>query len=229
MINKKNIKLSPNSLSLFLECPACFWLEKREQIKRPLGYSYLLNLELDSLLKDEFDTYRRLKHQPPVLESAKIKANLFANQKLLNQWRNKEVGLRYYDDKLDAILFGVIDDILESENGVLSPLDYKSTAKSVEKVYDSFQLQLDIYSFLLEKNGFKTSKTGYFVFYVVNKNKGFIDRIPFKKEILQVKTNSVGIYDIFKDAVKILRDGNMPKHSPDCTFALWADKVKNFT
>jgi hypothetical protein len=221
MVYLKEIKLSPNSLDLFLECQACFWLDKKQGIKRPPVYPYSLNLELDALLKEEFDTYRKQGQQPPILENSKLKANLFSNQKLLNQWRNKSVGLRYFDEKLQATLFGVVDDILELDDGRLAPLDYKSTGIKVTKIYDRFQLQLDIYSSLLEKNGFKTNKKAYLAFYIIDKRKGFLDKIPFRKEILEIKTNSSEVYDIFKDAVEILKNDVIPKHSVDCQFYKW--------
>lgn len=225
----KEIKLSPNSLNLFLECPACFWLEKNKNIKRPPEYPYQLNLELDSLLRDEFDAYRKMRQQPPLLADKKVKANLFGNQKLLNQWRSKSAGLQYFDEKLKATLFGAIDDVLESEDGKLSPLDYKSTNSSPEKIYDVFQLQMDVYSFLLEKNGYKTSKKAYLAFYIIDKRKGFLDRIPFKKDFLQITTNPGEVYDIFKDAVALLGAENCPAHSQDCKFYNWSKKVINFT
>ncbi|MDO8436459.1 MAG: hypothetical protein Q7S82_03755, partial [bacterium] len=58
MENQKPIQLSPNSLNLYLECPCCFWLEKKEGIKRPQPYPYALNMAVDVLLKQEFDEYR---------------------------------------------------------------------------------------------------------------------------------------------------------------------------
>ena len=116
-------------------------------------------------------------------------------------------------------------DILEFDDGKLAPLDYKSTGSPTSKVYDRFQLQLDIYAFLMEKNGFKVKKKGYLVFYVVDKTRGFIDRLPFRKEILEIETNPSEVYDIFKDAVDVLKKDLPPEHSLDCVFKKWMDKV----
>jgi len=76
MAGEINIRLSPNSLNLFLECPNCFWLEKKMGIKRPPSYPYGLNLAVDGLLKDEFDDYRKKEIPHPILEENGIKANL---------------------------------------------------------------------------------------------------------------------------------------------------------
>ena len=224
----KAIQLSPNSLNLFLECPHCFWLDKNLGIKRPPSYPFALNSAVDSLLKEEFDAYRKRGMAHPLLKENHIKAHLFPNQKLLNQWRNNLAGIRYFDTDLKATLFGAPDDVLEFEDNKIAPLDYKSTGSAAEKIYDRFQLQLDIYTFLMEKNGFQTPKKGYMAFYVVDKSKGFIDRLPFRKELLEIETNPSDVYDIFKDAVKCLEKSTPPKHDSDCQFAKWLKNAKAF-
>jgi len=224
----KQIQLSPNSLNLFLECPHCFWLDKNMGIKRPPPYPYALNSAVDALLKEEFDMYRQKKMPHPLLEENNIKARLFENQKLLNQWRNNLAGIRYFDEDLQATLFGAVDDVVEFANGKIAPLDYKSTGSTAANVYDRFQLQLDTYTFLMEKNGYQTAHKGYLAFYIVDKSRGFIDRLPFRKEIVEIETNPSDIYEIFKDAVAVLRKEAPPEHSQDCQFKKWLDGAKNF-
>lgn len=227
-MNGKAIQLSPNSLNLYLECPHCFWLDKKLGIKRPPPYPYALNSAVDALLKEEFDTYRAKNLPHPLLTENNIKAKLFGNQNLLNQWRNNFAGIRYFDPQLEATLFGAVDDILEFEDGKLAVLDYKSTGSSVANVYDRFQLQLDAYTFLLEKNGYQTPRKGYLAFYIVDKSRGFIDRLPFRKEIMEIQTNPLDIYELFKEAVNCLRQEKPPAHSSDCPFSKWLNGAKTF-
>ena len=222
------IQLSPNSLNLFLECPHCFWLDKKKGIKRPQPYPYALNAAVDVLLKEEFDTYRAKGEVHPLILDHKIPAKLFPDQKLLDQWRNNFEGLRYYAAGLGATLFGAVDDVLEFSGGVLAPLDYKSTGSNVPTVYDRFQLQMDIYTFLLEKNGFKTNKKGYLAFYIVNKKDGFGDRLPFKKELHEINTNPEDVPKLFKEAVAVLRKDSPSPHNQDCKFCQWSKQVSNF-
>lgn len=225
---EKAINLSPNSLNLYLECQQCFWLDKKQGIKRPPPYPYALNSAVDVLLKEEFDAYRKRNEPHPMILENNIKANLFQNQKLLDQWRDNFQGVRYYDKDLGATLFGAVDDVLEFAGGKLAPLDYKSTGSRVANVYDRFQLQLDTYTFLLEKNGYKTTRKGYLAFYIVDKDKGFIDRLPFRKEMHEIETNPSDIYEIFKDAVVILKSDKPPAHSQDCPFGKWILGVNRF-
>jgi len=228
MSNNKPIQLSPSSLNLYLECPHCFWLEKKQGIRRPPAYPYALNQAVDTLLKQEFDSYRAKGKVHPLISAHNIPAKLFPNQDLLNQWRSNFVGIRFYDSDLGAALFGAVDDILEFEDGKLAPLDYKSTGSSVATIYDRFQLQMDVYTYLLEKNGFLTPKKGYLAFYIVDKKNGFNDRLPFRKELHEIETNPSDVPELFKEAVLILRETTPPPHSPDCKYGQWLKQTKSF-
>ncbi|OGZ67744.1 MAG: hypothetical protein A3D35_03765 [Candidatus Staskawiczbacteria bacterium RIFCSPHIGHO2_02_FULL_34_9] len=223
----KAINLSPNSLNLYLECQACFYLDKKMGIRRPPPYPYALNSAIDELLKEEFDSYRKRREPHPLIEENKIDAHLFGNQKLLDQWRDNFQGIRYYDTELKATLFGAVDDILEFKDGSLAVLDYKSTGSKVANVYDKFQIQLDTYTFLLEKNKYKTNRKGYLAFYVVDRDHGFVDRLPFRKKVVEIETNPSDVYEIFNDAVLLFKEDKVPKHSEDCLFGQWIDKVNH--
>ncbi len=228
MTNNQPIQLSPSSLNLYLECPHCFWLGKKQGIKRPPAYPYALNLAVDILLKQEFDSYRAKGEVHPLISAHNIPAKLFPNQDLLNQWRSNFTGIRFYDPDLEATLFGAVDDILEFEDGKLAPMDYKSTGSQVANVYDRFQLQMDVYTYLLEKNGFLTPKKGYLAFYIVDKKNGFNDRLPFRKELHEIETNPSDVPELFKEAVLLLRETTPPPHSSDCKYGQWLKQAKNF-
>ena len=51
-------ELSRSKIDLFMECPKCFYLDRRIGIQRPPGYPFSLNNAVDALLKKEFDYYR---------------------------------------------------------------------------------------------------------------------------------------------------------------------------
>jgi hypothetical protein len=136
--------------------------------------------------------------------------------------------LRFYDQDLDATIFGAVDDILEFPDGKLAALDYKSTGSTAANIYDRFQMQMDTYTFLLEKNNFITNKKGYLAFYIVDKENGFGDRLPFRKELHEIDTDPTDVYQIFSDAVATLRRVSPLAHSQDCQYALWLKGARNF-
>jgi hypothetical protein len=222
------INLSPSSLNLFLECPHCFWLEKKKGIRRPQPFPYALNSAVDVLLKQEFDSYRAKGEVHPLILQNNIPAKLFGDQNLLNQWRDNFQGVRYYDSQLQATLFGAVDDVLEFEGGKLAALDYKSTGSAVPTIYDRFQIQLDVYTYLLEKNGYETVRKGYLAFYVVDKTNGFVDRLPFKKELHEIDTDPDDVPQLFTDAVETLKRPLPPLHSQDCQYNRWLLGAKQF-
>lgn len=224
----KPIQLSPNSLNLFFECRLCFWLEKRQGIRRPQPFPYSLNAAVDTLLKEEFDYYRARGEAHPLLATQNIQAKLFPNQELLNEWRSNFKGMRYYDQELDATLFGAVDDVLQFDDGKLAPLDYKSTGSQIPKIYDRFQLQMDVYTHLLEQLGYQTPRKGYLAFYVVDKQNGFADRLPFRKEIHVIDTNPSDVHEIFADAVAVLRKDTPPMHSKECEYGKWIEQAEGF-
>src|SRR4030042_3630190 len=227
-MDNKPIKLSPSSLNLYLEGPCWFWLDKKMGIRRPQPYPYALNAAVDLLLKEEFDSYRKKGEQHPLLLAHNIQAKLFSNQELLNQWRNNFSGIRYFDEELGATIFGAVDDVLEFPDGKLAVLDYKSTGSTVDKVYDRFQIQMDVYTYLLEKNGFPTTRKGYLAFYIVDKKNGFNDRLPFRKEIQEIDTDPSDIPQLFKEAEAVLRRAAPPPHGQDCQYGEWLQRAKNF-
>jgi len=224
----KEIKISPNSLNLFLECPHCFWLDKKKGIKRPHPYPYFLNISVDLLLKKEFDKYRAKKENHPLLIENDIDASLLPDQKLINKWRNVNKGLEYYDASLGATIFGVVDDVLKFSDDKLAPLGYKSTGEKIAKVYDRFQIQMDVYTYLLEKNGYSTPKKGYLAFYIIDKKNGFSEKLPFKKELHEIETDPSYVPELFRNAVSVLKRNDPPPHSPDCEFGKWLSSVKKF-
>lgn len=228
-MNNKPIQLSPNSLNLYYECPRCFWLDKRMGIKRPQPYPYALNAAVDLLLKQEFDKYRKKRELHPLLVAYNIPAKLFPNQGLLDEWRNNFKGIRYYDAELDATLFGAVDDVLEFSEGKLAAMDYKSTGSKTANVYDRFQMQMDIYTFLLEKNGYKTVRKGCLAFYIVDKENGFDGKLPFKKEIVVIDTNPDYVQGVFSEAVALLKKDMPPSHSPDCQYGRWFKEASDFS
>ncbi len=221
--------ISPSSLNLFFECPFCFWLEKRHNIRRPSHFPYHLNLAVDDLLKKEFDRFRREGKPPPLLFENNISAKLFSNQELIDEWRDAKRGIRFYDKKLDAYLFGAVDDVIEFKDRTIAPLDYKSTGMDVPKVYDRFQLQMDVYTFLFEQSGYTCNQKGYLAFYIVERGGSFRGSIPFRKELHVISTDSSYVRETFEEAVTFLREEVPTFHSPDCEFGKWFKKVSRFS
>ena len=91
--SKEPFKLSRSKIDLFLNCPRCFYLDRRLGVGQPPGYPFTLNSAVDTLLKKEFDIHRAKGEAHPMMEHYKIEAIPFQHEKM-NDWRNVFVGVR---------------------------------------------------------------------------------------------------------------------------------------
>lgn len=213
--------ISASSLALFLECPRCFYLQVKEGIGRPKGIPMPLYNKMDLLIKDYFDKYRLKGELPPQLIN-KVEGKLFDNLELLKKWRFWKTGLNFKDKNADVTLVGALDDCLVSENYFL-PLDYKSKGDIKEDSHIYHQTQLDIYTWLLDENGYPTKNVGYLVFFapleIKSNNLIKFDIIPKK-----IETSKERAKEIFYKAVSLLK-GSVPKKHQECEYCRWVEDV----
>lgn len=227
MTNQK-MRISRSGLQLFCECPRCFWLDRKNIAKRPHPYPYTLSDAADKLAKREFDGYRSKGILPAVLKNLNG-AKLFLDQELLNKWRDNFQGLNWFDQNLDVEIFGAIDDCLQFESGQLAVIDYKTSGALEIVIYPDYQFQMNVYTFLLEKMGYQTKNKAYFIFYQVDKARdSFNSQLLFKEQLKEIETNSVVVYPIIEQAVKVLRLEKPPLESADCQYCQWRNKQKGF-
>ena len=147
-------KLSPSNLNLMEDCPRCFWLHMVKDIKRPSGFMPGIVNRMDSIIKKYFNKYREQGILPPIIEG-KINGKLAVDMpKTLKHQENSEI-----------IVQGRPDEYLELEEGYIVALDHKTKSKEPEDVHSAYQLQLDVYSYLLKMNKYKTTNRAYLAFY----------------------------------------------------------------
>ena len=220
----KPLKISRANLQLMKECPRCFWLYKHQGIGRPQGYPYTLSIAVDQLLKAEFDGYRERGEMHPVLVgfNGMDDAHLYPDHVQMQKWRNNFEGLKYHDEELDATLFGAVDDMLEFNDGSLAVIDYKSSGAKEISVYDDYQMQMDVYTHILEQLGLKTARKAYFVFYQVDKTDGFRGRLPFRGLIREVTADPSYVHGLFTKAVQLARSDAPPASHAECQYCTWA-------
>lgn len=222
MLKLYTLKISRSGLKLFLDCPRCFWLDLHHKIKRPPGYPYTLSAAVDYMVKREFDGYREKGELPPVLINAGIKDAKLYNGDNFSEWRNNFKGVAYWDEGLNAILYGAVDDVIEFSDGSLAVVDYKSSGSKEITIYDDYQRQMDIYNWILKQKGYETYPEAFFVFYQVQKDEnGFNNVLRFKEQVKPVKVNMEWVGPAFEAAVELARQDepptvkNAPSHNCD--------------
>ena len=161
--------LSRSKVELFLDCPRCFYLDRRLGIGRPPGFPFNLNSAVDALLKKEFDGYRAKGEPHPLMAQAGLDAVPHQHPEL-ETWRSNFKGVRTLHERTNLELFGAIDDLWRDRaSGKLIVADYKATSKAGEVGIDagwqiSYKRQMEFYQWLLRRRGHDVARRGWFVY-----------------------------------------------------------------
>ncbi len=174
---------------------------------------------MDAVLKKHFDRFMRLGELPPELKKSGLDARLFDDEKLLRIWRNNFKGLQWQDDESGVLLRGAVDNILEKD-GKLIVLDFKTKGSAVKEGDENYyQNQMNLYNFLLQKNGFETEDYAYLLYYFPDKilEDG---AVVFETKLVKVTVSVEHAEKLFRKAVKVL-EGEEPKASEKCGYCEW--------
>ena len=204
--NMKIFKLSPSALNLLKECPRCFWLDKNNVWKRPIGIFPSLPSGMDRILKVHFDKFRDRNLLPPEIcdETNCVGMKLFNDKELLTIWQNGRKGISFTDEN-GNILQGAVDNILQKGDKLIV-LDYKTRGYDLkEDTHEHYQLQLDVYNFLLRKNGYETEDYSFLLFYVP-KEVTETGEIIFDTTLKKMPINIKNAENMWKKALFILND-----------------------
>jgi hypothetical protein len=225
--SKSPFKLSRSKIELFINCPRCFYLDRRLGVGQPPGYPFTLNSAVDKLLKKEFDLHRNQQTIHPLMLAQGIKAIPFKHEKM-ELWRNAlKGGIEYLHQPTNLLLSGAIDDIWASADGELFIVDYKSTSKEEEVTLDadwqiSYKRQMEIYQWLFRKNNFKVSSIGYFVYCNGDTGKDAFDaKLEFDIKIIPYQGDDSWIEGKIFELHKCLMSPTIPEYSPDCDFCTY--------
>jgi hypothetical protein len=205
-------QLSASTLKLFQECPRCFWMHINKRIERPRGPFPSLPSGIDRVLKVYFDAYRKQNKLPPLIA-----------EKLDGTLSTRPLTLGFNDAKTKARLWGKLDDCVILPDKGYAPLDHKTRASAPSDISYSeryYKFQMDVYTLLLERNGHRTSRTAYLVYYYPVEgvlHEGF----PFHLTMHKLTTHPDEAYRIFAEGCDCLK-GPMPEPGERCEFCRWA-------
>jgi CRISPR/Cas system-associated exonuclease Cas4 (RecB family) len=232
--SKDLFRLSRSKIDLFLNCPRCFYLDRKLGVAQPPGYPFSLNSAVDSLLKREFDIYRAKAASHPLMEEFGIDAVPLSHEKI-DEWRDSlRRGITFAIGGTNVVVTGGVDDVWVNPKGELLIVDYKSTSKETEVTLDDewkigYKRQMEIYQWLFRKNGFKVSSTGYFVYCNGNAQKDSFDKkLEFDISILPYKGDDSWVEKTILDAIECLKSDSLPKPGDDCDFCKYREAVKQF-
>lgn len=224
-----NWKLSRSKIDLFLECPRCFYIDNKLGTARPPGFPFNLNSAVDALLKKEFDIHRANQSKHPLMETYGVDAVPFEHENM-DIWRENFQGVQFYHQELGFTVSGAVDDIWINRQGELIVVDYKSTSKD-EKIetldedwHEGYKRQMEVYQWLLRKNGFKVSNTGYFVYANASKEeKAFDGKLIFDVTLIPYEGDDSWVEKTLREIKDTLESEEIPDSHPECDYCRYRE------
>lgn len=228
-------KLSRSKIELFMNCPRCFYIDRRLGVGQPPGFPFNLNSAVDRLLKKEFDVHRAAGTPHPLMVKNGIDAVPFQHEKI-DEWRENFKGVHFLHEPTNFIITGAVDDVWVKPDGELIVADYKATSKAEEIValdkdwQIGYKRQSEIYQWLLRQNGFRVSDTAYFVYANGDTEKDHFDnRLEFDTRLIPYTGNADWVDPTLLDIKKCLEADGVPASGPDCDYCTYREAVTAVT
>jgi hypothetical protein len=224
----KPFALSRSKVELFVDCPRCFWLDRRRGVLRPSGPPFNLNSAVDQLLKNEFDRYRAAQQPHPLMTAAGLNAVPHAHPQLA-AWRENFKGVRSVHHATGLELFGAIDDLWRDlDSGALIVADYKATSKAGDVSLDaawqiSYKRQMEFYQWLLRRQGLEVARRGWFVYANGLRDRPSFDgRLEFSMRMIPYDGSDDWVEGTLEKIRATLMLGEPPPPTADCEFCRYA-------
>lgn len=217
-------RLSRSKVELFLSCARCFYLDRRLGVSQPEGPPFTLNNVVDHLLKKEFDAYRVRGEPHPLMVLHGVRAVPFQHPDL-DAWRDNRHGVQVEHEGF--LFFGAVDDLWITPEKRLLVVDYKATgsekAVTLEDAWkDAYKRQVEMYQWLLRRNGFEVEDTGYFVFAQARKAHDAFDRaLHFDMHLLPYVGSDAWVEDALREAHRCLMLDSPPPAHPECSWCAY--------
>lgn len=225
--SREPFRVSRSKIDLFIECPRCFYLDRRMGVGRPPGFPFNLNSAVDALLKKEFDIHRVAKTQHPLMEAYGVDAVPF-NHPEMDRWREALTGgVQYVHEETNFLVTGGVDDIWQNPQGELIVVDYKATSKDGEVSLDAdwqdgYRRQVETYQWLLRKNGFTVSPIAYFVYCNGRTDVSAFDgKLEFKVKVIPYRGDDTWVSPTLNAMKKCLDGARLPEPNSECDYCAY--------
>jgi hypothetical protein len=218
-------QLSRSKIELFIECPRCLYLDVARGIPRPGGPPFTLNNAVDALMKAEFDRYRAAGEPHPLFATVGLDAVPLRHPDM-DRWRHNFTGVRWKDDVTGWTLFGAVDDLWQAPGGELIVADYKATARAEtpgeRHLYPSYRRQMDVYQFLVRRQGFEVSNRGWFVYTNGDGRAAeWGEKLCFRTNLVPYDGDDAWVLDVFRRAVATVEQATVPVAAEGCEFCAY--------
>ena len=222
-------RVSRAAIDLFLNCPRCFYIDKRLGVRRVPGFPFALNSAVDALLKKEFDIHRAQGTAHPLMEQYGIDAVPFEHDDL-DEWRDAlRGGLRYVHPDTNLLVTGGIDDAWKGADGKIIVVDYKATAKDGKVSLDApwqigYKRQAEVYQWLFAMNEFEVDSTAYFVYCNGRTDREAFDgQLEFEVTVIPYEGDFSWVSGVLTDIKSCLMSDSIPGSGDDCDWCQYRE------
>lgn len=221
-------RLSRAGIDLFMQCPRCFYLDKRLGTARVPSMPLNLNSAVDELLKREFDVHRAHGTPHRIMQEHGIDAVPFPHEQM-DIWREARTGgLRYVHPETNFLVTGAVDDLwVELVHRMLHVVDYKATSKDDEVTLDApwqigYKRQVEVYQWLLRRLGFPVHPVAYFVYCNGDKNAPAFDfKLEFRVKVIPYTGDDSWVQGTLGDIKACLESPDIPAASESCDWCAY--------
>ncbi len=218
-----NYKLSPSDLTFSYEgCKRCFYQKVVNNIAQPSIPLPSIFSQIASLLKNHYDgkhTSELHVNLPPGIVSHGEK------------WvKSQSIQLPNHEDT--CYISGRVDIVVSFDDGTYGVIDFKTSDPTKNSAW-LYSRQLHAYAYALEHPAegrlalSPVTKLGLLYFYPDNITQNSIDRINYGAEIVWVKVekDEEGFLRFIDDVLEVLELPEAPKHSPECQWCSYINKL----
>ena len=245
-------ELSRSKVEKFIQCPACFWLDRVKGVHFPSLPGFNLNTNTDKLLKLDFDRYRGNGPHPVMAHNGLTNLRPYAHDDF-EKWETSlhfALSPQHFNTvhrETNICFGGGLDDVWQDiNNEVLHIVDYKSTAqlgkqpKPLDQTFldglwkEPYKRQMEMYQWVMRRKGFNVSDRGYFL-YVDGQHLGQVGMIDndepergymqFKTSIISYDGNDNWVEDALINIRSLLDTKSCPEHSSGCEYGVFLDEV----
>ena len=112
---------------------------------------------------------------------------------------------------------------------IISPPARKKTSPELNKDWqDGYKRQMEIYQWLLRRNGYKVSDTGYFVYCNGRTDlEAFDGKLEFDITLIPYTGDDAWVGGIIAEAHKCLNDSKIPKANSECDYCAYIEAVNS--
>jgi hypothetical protein len=192
-------------------------------MRRPSSPPFAINSLVDHLLKREFDTHRAAQTPHPIMVEHGLDAVPFEHPQI-DEWRENFIGMQFIDERNNLKITGAVDDIWQMrESGKLIIVDYKATATNGSITLDddwkiSYKRQMEIYTWLLRRQGFDVEDRGFFLYCNAQDAESFDGKLSFSTSLLPYTGNSEWVEPTLVKLKACLMQDEAPSASNGCEF-----------